>query len=232
MLKFNERVFAPELMDNPDVDRSVLWKNLRELNIANSLFRGNAIIRKGIKKLLVKGHIYTVADLGCGGGGTLKHLAKWARSKKLKVRFIGVDSNPQAIEFLKKHCISYPEITGIVKDYNEFLKTSPVADIYLCSLFCHHLGNESLVNLFRELKKAKIGFVISDLQRSAMAYYGIWLFTRLFRGTVLSKNDGPLSVRKAFKKKELEQLLWEAGCHVVELRNILFFRIRAVVTNN
>lgn len=218
-----------EMMDDPDVDSRLLKKNLKELDILNRYMGGHAVTLGGVKKLLDKRKLYTIVDLGCGSGDTLKYLARWVRWKKVRARFIGVDANEHTILYLKEKCIGYPEITGVVKDYDTFLKTSPVADIYLCSLFCHHLNDAQLVELFRSLRRAKNGFVINDLRRSALAYYCTWLFTRLFNGTELSKNDGPVSVLRAFKRKELEHLLWEAGCTHVTIKKRWLFRFLVVV---
>ena len=229
MPNFSQRANLPEMMDDPQVDSKLLKKNLGELDILNRYLGGHAASLQGIKLLVEKQKLYTIVDLGCGSGDTLRYLARWARRKKVKIKFIGFDTNEHAIQYLREKCIGYPEITGVVKDYETFMKTSPEADIYLCSLFCHHLDNHQLVELFRALKKARVGFVINDLRRSKLAYYCSWLFTRLFNGTVLSKNDGPVSVLRAFKKEELEHLLWEAGCNHVNIKKRWLFRFLVVV---
>jgi SAM-dependent methyltransferase len=229
MPTFKERATLPEMMDNPDVDNKLLRKNLRELDILNRFLGGHMVTLQGVRALIGKQKLYTITDLGCGSGDTLKYLAKWARREKIKVRFIGVDANEHAIQYLREKCIGYPEITGVVKDYETFLKTSPGADIYLCSLFCHHLDNHQLVNLFMALKMARVGFVVNDLQRSKLGYYCSWLFTRLLNGTVLSRNDGPVSVLRAFKKSELEHLLWDAGCNNVTIKKQWLFRFLVIV---
>jgi SAM-dependent methyltransferase len=226
---FSERANMSEMMDDPAVDSKLLKNNLKELDILNRYSGGHAVSLEGLKALVGKQSLYTVVDLGCGSGDSLLYLARWARKKKLQIRFIGVDANAHAIQYLREKCIGYPEITGVVKDYDTFLKSSPKADIYLCSLFCHHLDDSQLVNLFRELKRAKAGFVINDLRRSTLAYYSSWVFTRLFNGTVLSKNDGPISVLRAFKKRELALLLWEAGCTKAVIKKRWLFRFLVVV---
>lgn len=229
MPTFNERSMLSEMMDDPEVDSKLLKRNLKELDILNRYLGGHAITLEGVKSLIKKQKLYTIVDLGCGSGDTLLYLARWVRRSKLKVRFIGVDANEHAIGYLKEKCIGYPEITGVVKDYDTFLKTSPEADIYLCSLFCHHLNDGQLIGLFRALLRAKAGFVINDLRRTKLAYYSTWLFTRLFNGTVLSKNDGPISVLRAFKKDELGHLLWEAGCTNVVIKKRWLFRFLVIV---
>ena len=55
------------------------------------------------------------------------------------------------------------------------------------------------------------GFFINDLHRHPLAYYLIKWLTKLFSKSYLVKYDAPLSVARAFKKKEWEILLKDAG---------------------
>jgi hypothetical protein len=59
-------------------------------------------------------------------------------------------------------------------------------------------------------QNSKIGFVINDLQRNWLAYYGVQMITHLLNGSALSKSDGPVSILRAFKLKELKTLLQKA----------------------
>jgi hypothetical protein len=87
-----------------------------------------------------------------------------------------------------------------------------------CSLFCHHLKDRELVELFEYMKAAPIGFVINDLHRHWLAYYSIKFLTRILNGSVLVKNDAPISVLRGFKKVELVRLLEEAGVKNFEIK--------------
>lgn len=231
MSTLRKRSDEPELMDNPNIDRLLLEKNLAELDFFNRYSGGHQITLGGVKMLTTKQKLYSIADIGCGSGDTMKFIADWARKQNVRIKFIGVDFNVHAIRFLKKNCIGYPEISGIAMDYIDFLKTTLPADIYICSLFCHHLDDARLVELFRYFRRATEGFVINDIQRSLPAYYSAWVLTRLLNGSALSKNDGPLSVLRAFKKHELENLLLKAGHHNFSVQRKWPFRFRVVVRN-
>jgi hypothetical protein len=87
-----------------------------------------------------------------------------------------------------------------------------VAGIGLSSLFCHHLSNDPLLGFFKSLKSvARFGFVINDLQRHALAYYGIQFLTHVFSRSHLVKHDAPLSVWRGFHADELRNLFNQAG---------------------
>ncbi|MCW3083207.1 MAG: hypothetical protein JWP12_573 [Bacteroidetes bacterium] len=211
--KFSHRSYEAELLDAPDIPKELLFQNLRELDLVNKTLGGHAITLAGIKKLLTdKTKTYTIIDIGCGGGDAMKHMARWARKNAYKIKLIGVDMNADCIAFMKNACSEFPEIDGVVMDYRDYLKQNTSVDIVHCSLFCHHLKDNELLELFGYMSQyARVGFIINDLQRHWFAYYSIKFLTRLLNGSTLVKNDAPLSVLRGFKKTELLQLMKTAN---------------------
>ena len=67
-------------------------------------------------------------------------------------------------------------------------------------------------------ENCKTGFFINDLQRHPLAYYSIKWITKLFSRSYLVKNDAPLSVARAFEKKEWEQIFLKAGIKNYSIR--------------
>jgi len=224
--RFTSRSVKKELLDDANVDRNLLFKNLEELDILNRVTGGHAISLAGIKHLVTDhDKIYHVVDLGCGSGDTLKVFARWAKVNNYKVRLTGVDMNPNAIEYFKINNADDPGIDCISADFQDYLDRNERIDIIHCSLFCHHLENEKLLQLFIYFRDhARSGFIINDLQRQWLAYFSAWFFTRLLNGTKLAKNDGPISVLRGFKSAELIQLLDEANIKNYSLKKKWLFR--------
>ena len=213
MVSFKNRSGQPEMMDAPGISDQLLHKNLGELDIMNRYIGGHAISLEGIKRLMNNRlKEYHIVDLGCGSGDVLRFIARWARANQYHVKLTGVDMNTDAIKYLIQKSIEYPEISGITANYEDFLAETADIDIVHCGLFCHHLDDTKLVQLFRNLKTSSCqGIIINDLQRNPLAYYGVWFLTRLLNGTALSKHDGPVSVLRAFKRNEIENLINDAG---------------------
>lgn len=228
--KFKYRSNEKEMLDETNIQKDLLFKNLRELDILNRNTGGHAISLEGIKQLIThRTKLYRIADLGCGSGDSLRAMADWARKNNFNVQLIGVDMNAEVIGYFKNHCRNYPEISGIIADYHEFLERNSSVDIVHCSLFCHHLNNEELIQLFSYFsKKVTTGFVINDLHRNWLAYYSAWFFTRLLNGTALAKNDGPVSVLRAFKASELRHLLETANIRDYKIQKKRLFRFLVV----
>lgn len=206
---FRKRSVQPEMLDEVNIPWALVRKNLRELDLLNRMPGGHHLTLYGIKQLINNpDKLYYIVDLGCGSGDTMKYIASWARRNGYKVTFTGVDINPRMIGYLKEHCKDYPEITGVTSDCFKYMKTSTPIDIVVCSLFCHHLTDEQLLNLFVQCKTTvRVGFVVNDIKRSLFAFISVWLFTRMLFASKLAKNDGPVSVLRAFTKKDLRDLL-------------------------
>jgi 2-polyprenyl-3-methyl-5-hydroxy-6-metoxy-1,4-benzoquinol methylase len=230
--KFSTRSYESELLDAPDIPQKLLFRNLRELDLINRTLGGHSITLSGIRQLLTdKSKTYHVIDIGCGGGDAMKEIAKWSRINGYKVRLTGVDMNSDCITYTESVCAEFPEINGVVSDYRDYLKADKNVDIIHCSLFCHHLKDNELIELFDYMNKySNVGFIINDLQRNWFAYYSIKYITRLFNGSALVKNDAPLSVLRGFKKDELETLLKKA--EVNNTRIIWKWAFRYLVIKN
>jgi hypothetical protein len=57
---------------------------------------------------------------------------------------------------------------------------------------------------------ANKGIIITDLHRHRLLYYGVIFITRVLTRNKMVRFDGPLSVRRGFKKRELLTLLKNA----------------------
>lgn len=205
MPDFSTRSLVPELMDNFSMPQTDLNTNLLELEVINRWLGGYAVSFDGIKKLnLPKGETITIADIGCGGGDGMIAIQKYCRRLGVRVRMIGIDANPKAIEYARTRCINHPEFDWVVKPFQDL--NGLEADVFHCSLFAHHFYKEDLGALVNLMQRARIGFIINDLHRNWLAYHSISLLTRLFSKSYLVQNDARLSVAKGFSKRELENL--------------------------
>ncbi|MCE2787238.1 MAG: methyltransferase domain-containing protein [Sphingobacteriales bacterium] len=216
---FNARSKQKELLDASDIPADALNRNLLELDIINTLLGGHAATIAALNQLSLPTYkTVHILDIGCGGGDTLKAIAKWARAKKLSVKLTGVDLKQDCINYAIKACAAYPEISLIKNDYRKLLQENIEADVVVNALFCHHLADEEISELIQwSVKMAKQAVIINDLHRHPFAYYSIAWLTRLFSRSYLVKNDAPLSVLRGFKKQEWLQILKAARIPVYTL---------------
>jgi ubiquinone/menaquinone biosynthesis C-methylase UbiE len=229
---FVKRSSGIEIMDDLNCKGEVVNQTLRELEFINRTLGGNQITVSGVSSLAEKksSEILEVVDLGCGGGDMLLLLAKDLEEKKIKTKFVGIDANPNIIEYAKQHVkkpnISFSTVNILSKEFQ-----SQTFDIGVATLFFHHFTSNQLSDALKKLyAQARIGIIINDLHRHPLAYYSIRLLTTLFSKSTMVRFDAPLSVLRGFSKKELEEILDKAGINNYELSWHWAFRWKVVIS--
>lgn len=232
MPDFSIRSNEAELMDDLNCSGEVIDQTLRELEVINKWLGGNHVTIDGIEKLAGKTPKLRIADIGCGGGDMLKLIAKWGRNKKLDLDLIGIDANPNIINFAKKNCAEFDEIRFETIDiFSEEFKNQEY-DIITATLFTHHFESDELMKFYKQWSlQSRLGIVINDLHRHWFAYYSIKWITRLFSKSPMVKNDAPVSVMRSFLKKELIELMEDANIKRFKLRWMWAFRWQLIIKN-
>lgn len=233
MPDFTRRATEEELMDDHSLANDALRQNLDELETINTWLGGYAPVLNALERLRPQfpaGRPLRLADLGSGGGDTLRQVARWARQRQIPVELIGVDASPFMLEYAAAKAHSFPEISFQQHDiFSPEFQRQPF-DIITCSLFCHHFPDDILAPLLAQCKaQASTAVVINDLHRHPLAYYSIKWLTRLFRGSYLVQNDAPLSVARAFSRQDWQRLLQQANIKQYTLRWRWAFRWQVVI---
>lgn len=192
-----------EVMDDLAVDEGDLGRALRELSIINRWLGGDRVSRLGVQRILrflPPARRVTVLDVGAGGSDLPRALAPLGRQFDVTA----LDVNPRAGEFARNY--GRP-VTVIVGSAHALPFDEGSFDIAHVSLFLHHCSDEEASALLRNLSRiARYGIVINDLHRHAIAYVSISLLTRLFSRSAIVRHDAPVSVLRAFLRRELEAL--------------------------
>jgi len=198
-----------EMMDDFTIEGVVFRDTLDKLEIINRFLGGNKLTINGLKKLLEnqsKNKTITIVDLGCGHGDILRDVAEFGRKKNYSFKLIGIDANFAAIEYARELSKEYSELSFEMIDIfsEDFKKQS--YDIVLCTLFLHHFKNEELISFLKStIKKVTIGVVINDLHRHKLAYY-LFKLIGFFIKNKMIREDGLISILRAFKRKDLENI--------------------------
>lgn len=233
MISLDIRSQESELMDDLDCKGEVVDQTLRELDVINRWLGGNHVTIDGVAKLVEekdKATPITIADLGCGGGEMVRLLAAWSRREQRKLRLVGIDANPTIIRFAEAAGRQDPDIIFKVMNVMSNEYKIEKYDIVVATLFMHHFTTEQLVELFRTMKRqTTVGFVINDIHRHFISYYAIRFLTHMFSRSAMVKYDAPLSVRRAFTRRELEDILRLSGIDNFALSWKWAFRWQLVV---
>lgn len=232
-MNFRHRATTEELMDDLSLASDELRRNLDELETINTWLGGYAPVLDALERLRPQfpaGRPLHIADLGSGGGDTLRQIARWARKRGLAVELTGIDANPFMLDYARGKSQEYPEISYRQADIFSAEFQQQAYDILTASLFCHHFPSAQLATMLRQWQQqAQLAVVINDLHRHPLAYYSIRWLTRLLRGSYLVQHDAPLSVARAFTRPEWQQLLYTAGLTRYTLRWRWAFRWQVVI---
>jgi 2-polyprenyl-3-methyl-5-hydroxy-6-metoxy-1,4-benzoquinol methylase len=194
-----------EIMDDLDMFGEILIDSLDKIATINKWLGGNKLTLAAVEKLLKSTEStreVSIVDLGCGNGDMLRALADSAHQSGRKYKLLGIDANQATIDYAIELSKDYDNIKYLKLNVLEEEFKSIEYDVALCTLFLHHFEDETAVDLLDTLNnKSTIGVIVNDLHRHPMAYFLFSLIT-LFAKNKMMKEDGKLSIRKGFKKKD------------------------------
>lgn len=198
---------APETMDDFHMGGEILKDALDKIASINQLLGGNKITLEGVR-LLIKGQpksaVIRITDIGCGNGDMLRALADYANDHLLNFVLTGIDANNFTVQHARNLSVDYPNISYSCKNIFDSLQVVQPWDIILCTLTLHHFKEEEIIKLMQSFQRsAKLGIIINDLERSALAYYLFSALCFVFRLNVMSREDGLVSILRGFKKADL-----------------------------
>ena len=150
---------------------------------------------------------FSVLDIACGHGDALRKI----RRTYPAARLTGIDLNPWATQAAQDATDPLARIDFINGDAFAYTPARKF-DFIVCSQFTHHLEDRQVVGFLRWLRdNAGKGWFISDLHRHWLPYYGFPLLARLMLWHRFVREDGQISIARAFIRAEWDSLLSQAG---------------------
>ena len=202
-----DRSSAPEIMDDFSMEGEILRDALDKIAKINQLLGGNQLTLRGVQNLIAtipNETEITIVDVGCGNGDMLRTLSKYGLKHQLNFKLIGIDANAFTINHARELSINYPNISYYCEDVFGKNFAALKYDIVLCTLTLHHFKDNEIILLMTVFNtNSRIGMVINDLHRSAVAYRLFQVLCFIFRLNAMSREDGLVSILRGFKKNEL-----------------------------
>jgi len=224
MPDFSYRSLEEEMMDDFSLGHEVINPIMDELEVVNKLLGGYNVFFNAFRKIGIEDGMI-ISDWGCGGGDSLRIIAKWARKRNIKLQLIGVDATASAIQYARDKSRDFPEISFILADVMSDELISNQFNIVISSLFTHHFSDENWVRLVQKMSDCAADYVvINDLHRHWFAYHSIGILTSVFSKSEMVKHDSKLSVLRSFKRTELEKLLKKGGFNSYSIKWMWAFR--------
>jgi SAM-dependent methyltransferase len=206
-------VGAREWLDGP-LPPAALRATLEDLDFLNAWFGGYALTLSRIRRLaarLPSGRRLVVVDVGGGRGDFAVRLVRWARRRRRLVRVLLVDADPVVLAMAARRTAGYPEIVLVQADAAALPFGEQAADVAVASLTLHHLECDAAIGCLAGMASAAALAIVNDLLRTRLSLALVWLITRVLRLHPVSRDDGPLSVRRAYSAVEIAGLAAQAG---------------------
>ena len=206
LLALDARTDAAELLDSGSLSHSEVEANLADLARLNRLPGGSDASLRAIDALIGHGNGARILDVGTGAGDMPIAFARrgW--------RVTALDVNPQVLAVAGPRLASVPGIELVEADALDLPLDDDSVDVAHASLLLHHLDPESAVAALREMRRvARRGVVINDLRRGLLPLAATWATVLVFARSPVTRNDGPVSARRAYTLAELDALLAAAG---------------------
>jgi SAM-dependent methyltransferase len=226
---------AREILDGPLTDERELVGNLRDLRRTNRWLWGTSLSRRAVETLVgldgVDGRSdVSLLDVGTGSADIPLALLDAAERWGHRLAVVATDSRSEVLAAairLDPALETRPGLVLRVADGASLPFPDRAFDVAHTSLVLHHLDPEDAVELLREVRRvARRGVVVNDLLRSRLNVIGAHVLAGISTRNRLTRNDAPLSVRRAYTRPEIDALLGRAGLRaVVTLRDPLRHRV-------
>ena len=208
-----KRSFDREIMDDPNLPEETLILVYKDLTRTHR-FLGN--IRALVFELGRNTNpLRRVLDIGCGRGELLLEI-----QRKMGVETVGVD-----VRVPRTFHSGVPIIQAdAVRD------PLPACDVALAVCVAHHLGDEHVVELIRNVGRFCKRFVILDLVRHPLPLLLFRCFVAPFIHWI-NAADGVSSIRRSYTPAELESLVRRAldGSPGTYRHSVGLFYVRQIV---
>ncbi|PSJ41746.1 methyltransferase domain-containing protein [Allosphingosinicella deserti] len=208
MRSLARRAIAEEQMDDPALPAAVYDAVLSDLGRINRWTLASRPTMAFLKRATAGRERFSLLDVGFGDGGMLRRVAHWAERTGKHAVLVGVDLNPKSAAVAAAATSPGFAIDWRTGDYRD----QGAFDFVISSLVAHHMSDGDLraFLLWMELH-ARRGWLVNDLHRHRLSYTGYPLLAHLLGVHRIVREDGQLSIARAYRPAEWRTILNELG---------------------
>ena len=212
--RFRRRSYELEHLDLGDYTAEEYEGCMVELRRVNRWLGDASALRRSVLTEIERdgAREFSLLDVGAGTGELLREAARWARGRGIRARLVGLELNARSAAGILEESRELTEVNAVRADALRMPFDAGAFDYVMCSLFTHHFRDDSVVALLGEMSRvARRRVYVIDLHRHPVAYYFYTTVGRLFLHNRLIREDGALSILRAFVPRELKSLAERAG---------------------
>lgn len=219
-----ERLIAEELMDDPDLDPVTYGNVVHDLARVNRLTLAYRPTLTFLERTVGSNRQFSLLDVGFGDGDMLRRIARWAGTKGIEAKLVGVDLNPRSEQAARSADHSGGPVEYLTGDYADLAGEG--FDCIISSLVAHHMSRDELIAFLRFMDaEAALGWFINDLHRHRVAYLFYPLLAGLMRWHPIVRHDGKMSIARSYRPAEWAPLLAEADVRGAKVERYFPYRL-------
>ena len=197
-----------ELLDAEELDPQELHTNLREMAMLNRLPGGVGASIAAIRWALDGVPQPRILDVGTGSGDLPRRLLRAIPG----ARVTAIDSHPDVLAVARRNLRRTSGVTILQADAGALPVEDGAFEVAHASLLHHHLEPDEVVGAMAEMHRVALrGVVVNDLRRGRMAVAVNTITVMALTRGYYTRNDGPMSARRAYSLPELDALAARAG---------------------
>jgi SAM-dependent methyltransferase len=218
------RSTRPEQMDAADLAPDTYAALLGDLARVNALTMAARPTLAFLDRIARRGQTLKLLDVGFGHGDMLRRIARWGQRRGVSCELVGVDLNPRSEAVARTATPAALPITFRTGDYADLAGQG--WDAVVSSLVAHHMSRDQLLAFLRFMERESArGWFVNDLHRHRAAHLGYPLLARMARWHRIVREDGTLSIARAFRQDEWHDLLGAAHIAGAEVQRWFPFRL-------
>ena len=225
---FSTRSKRLERIDTGDYTAEEYDRFLEDIRKVNRYTGDNRALRRSLLQNLETADLreFSVLDVGAGSGELLRTIARFARKRGIDAELAGLELNSRSAASILEESYGFPEITSVRGNALALPFADASFDYVISSLFAHHLTDGQIIEALAEMSRvAKRNVFVIDLHRHRLAYAAYKCFCVAFGISRLVREDGSLSILRAFRPYELAAYADSAGFSEISVRRSFPFRL-------
>ena len=157
--------------------------------------------------------------MGTGAADIPRALLRGAARQHTHLEIVASDVRPEIVEAARRRSGSVAGLEVRLDPADRIAAPDGAFDVVHASMVLHHLEPWAAAGLLREMRRvSRRAVIINDLDRGQLWWLGARLLTALGTSNRYTRNDAPLSVRRAYRASEISSLAEQAGlvqraCH-------------------
>jgi len=222
-----KRVVIPELLDTDAGTPAEIAASLSDLRRINRSFGGVATSEAMVSAVAERLGMRTLSLLEVAAGAGYVPMTVRERLQRRGVR-LEVTLLDRALSHLRNGNEDGTPVRYVAGDALALPFRDGSFDLVSCCLFAHHLSPGEIVRFIDEgLRVCRAAVLINDLIRHSLHLAVTYAGMPLFRGR-LTRHDAPASVRRAYTREEMAEMLRSSRAATFEVRPHYLFRMGAI----